>query len=393
MQISQRIIWIFSNSYILRNNSFLDRKTKLLFISPLIFIFGFIRILQYFFLQKSTIDTPPNHLVVRTAASHMHNNYFRLFNQNAEKDMFIYIDCFDKNQFTKIKKLKFWDIFAEFHMTFKEGIPIISKLNKDEGRSQIAYEAMRLIPVFSYFTCLLKDLKNKNSEIKIFSGGADLISASAVVSNIETYWLAHGLIDPANFMSSGNTKPDPSKYFIAYPNFNYVYLYSDDEVAYLKNHGVSSELCLYPYNKLDKLNNKIIIFLNDEDRNMNYEDLRELVKFFKEHEFEIIMKYHPSYKGTLKNEFLNDQMVKIIIDRNPSALKLMTEERPRFISGWLSTTLCEAYRLGIIPICLAKPEDSRYIPYKFNTKSIYWGEEKKTLKDFINNKNDFFEKV
>ena len=217
-------------------------------------MFGFMRIIQYFLLQKSTIDTPPNHIVVRTAAPHMHNNYFRLFNQSAKKDMFIYIDCFDKNQFTKIKRLKFWDIFSEFYLTLLEGIPIISKLSKDEGRFQIACQAMRLMPVFSYFTCLLKNLKNKNSNIKIFSGGADLISASAIVSNVETYWLAHGLIDPANLVGSRNIKPDPSKYFIAYPDFDYVYLYSQDEAEYLKDHGVSSELRLYPYKKLDNLN-------------------------------------------------------------------------------------------------------------------------------------------
>ena len=353
-------------------------------------MFGFMRIIQYFLLQKSTIDTPPNHIVVRTAAPHMHNNYFRLFNQSAKKDLFIYIDCFDKNQFTKIKRLKFCDIFSEFYLTLLEGIPIISKLSKDEGRFQIACQAMRLMPVFSYFTCLLKNLKNKNSNIKIFSGGADLISASAIVSNVETYWLAHGLIDPANLVGSRNIKPDPSKYFIAYPDFDYVYLYSQDEAEYLKGHGVSSELRLYPYKKLDNLNKKIIIFLNDEDRNMNFRDLEELVKFFKKHGFEIIMKLHPSYKGTLRHKFLNDQMIRIIKDSSPSASELMTGERPRFVSGWLSTTLCEAYRLGIIPICLAKPEDSIYSPYKFNTKSIYWGEEKKIIKDFISNKNNFF---
>ena len=391
MLISERIIWIFSQSYIQREDSFVDREVRILLFSPIIFIFGVLRIAQLYLLQKSTIKNTPDHLVVRTAASHMHKNYFRLFNEHKDSGKFIYIDCFDKHQFTKIKKLGFWGIYKEFYLTYNELIPVIARLKNEEGRHSIAYKAMAALPVFSYFTCLLQILKKENSQIRLFSGGADLISSSAILSNVETVWLAHGLIAPPTLMNGKHIFANPSKYFIALPKFNLIYLYSKDEAMYLKGHSISSKLCLYPYEKLNKLHKKIIIFLNDEDSNMNYEDLSGLISLFKKHQYEIIIKFHPSYKGNFKKEFLNDMKIKIINDQDASALKLMLEEKPRFVAGWLSTTLCEAHLHGITPICLAKPVDSEYVIHQFNKKSIHWSESKKLLDESLANNIDTFE--
>ncbi|MDA9782736.1 alpha-2,8-polysialyltransferase family protein [Gammaproteobacteria bacterium] len=390
MQISERIIWIFSQSYIPKKNSFIDRQSKILFFSPIIFIFGIVRITQLYLIQKSTIKKIPDHLVVISAASHMHKNYFRLFNENIDSSKFIYIDCFNKHQFTKIKKVGFWSIYKEFYLTYKELIPVIAKLKKEERRHSIAYKAMTTLPIFSYFTCLLQELKKENVQIKLFSGGADLISSSAILSKIKTYWLAHGLVAPAT-LSGKQIKPDPSKYNIVLPKFNFIYLFSNDEVMFYRDHSISSKLCLYPYKKFNKLHKKIIIFLNDEDSNMNYKDLSELISLFKKHDYEIIIKFHPSYKGNFKKEFLNDRNIKIINDQDVTALKLMFGEKPRFVAGWLSTTLCEAHLHGITPICLAKPVDSKYVIHQFNKKSIHWSESKKLLDESLANNIDTFE--
>ena len=391
MQISERIIWFFSQSYIPRKNSFVDRQSKILFFSPIIFVFGIVRIIRLYLIQKSTIKKIPDHLVVRSAAPHMHKNYFRLFNENIDFSKFIYIDCFNKHQFTKIKKVGFWSIYKEFYLTYKELIPVIAKLKKEEGRHSIAYEAMRTLPIFSYFTCLLQELKKENAQIKLFSGGADLISSSAILSKIETYWLAHGLIDPAELMNGKQIKPDPSKYNIVLPKFNFIYLFSDDEVMFYRDHGISSKLCLYPYEKLNKLHKKIIIFTNPEDHQMNYHDLSELINLFKKYSYEIIVKFHPSYKGNFKKGFLNDLKIKIINDQDASALRLMLEEKPSFVAGWLSTTLCEAHLHGITPICLANPADSKYLHHQFHKKSIHWTESKKLLDESLANNIDTFE--
>ena len=162
MPISPRIVWILSSSYILREHSFLSQKPKFLLSSPIIFIFGFVRILQLYFLQKSQntgIAHIPDHIVIKSEAPHMHMNYFRLFNQDKDQGKYFYIECFNKKQFTQIRKLHFWDIFYEFYVTFKELIPILSKLKADEGKKYTINPAMVSLPVFAYFTCLFKNLK------------------------------------------------------------------------------------------------------------------------------------------------------------------------------------------------------------------------------------------
>ena len=393
MQISERIIWIFSNAYIPKNDPFIDRQARVLFFSPVIFIFGLLRILQFYLMQKSTIKNIPDHLVVRTAAPHMHKNYFRLFNKHNNSEKFIYIDSFNKNQFTKIKKLSISSIFKEFYLTYRELIPAIAKLKKEEGRHSIAYLAMKALPIFSYFTCLLQELKKENAQIKIFSGGSDLILSSAILLKIETYYLSHGLRAPATLMTGKKIKPDPLKYNIVLPKFNFIYLFSNDEVMYYRQHGVTSKLCLYPYKKLNELHKKIIIFLNEHDCSMSFKDLAELVSLFKKHDYEIIMKLHPTYKGHFHKKFLNDRSIKIIDDQDASAFKLMPKEKPKFVAGWLSTTLCEAHRHGITPICLAKPLDSEYSTHQFIKKSIHWSESQKLLDNYLAENIDVFKTI
>lgn len=392
MQISNRIIWIFAQSYIPQMNSFIDRKSRILFFSPIIFIFGIFRIVQFYLMQKSTIKFVPDHIVVRTAAPHMHKNYFKMFNKDINTDKFIYIDCFDKNQFTKIKKVSFSRLFKEFYLTYNELIPMISRLTKEEGKHSIAYKAMVGLPTFSYFTCLLQELKKENIKIKMFSGGADLISSSAILLKIETYWLAHGLIVPPTLMSGKQIKPDPSKYNIVLPKFNFIYLFSKDEVMFYRDHGISSKVCLYPYEKINKLHKKIIIFTsNPEDHQMSHHDLSELINLFKKYSYEIIIKLHPLYNVNLKEEFLNDLSIKIVKDQAAPAVMLMHEEKPKFIAGWLSTTLCEAHLRGITPICLAKPMKSKYVLHQFHKKSIHWKESKKLIDESLANNIDTFE--
>ena len=118
MRISQRTVWIFSNSYILRENSFFLNKPKFLFEGPIIFIFGFFRIMQLYFLQKSkerNIANIPNHIVVKSAAPHMHMNYFKLFNPNDDYSKYIYIECFDKNNFTQLRRQ--WYLCQYLHIS------------------------------------------------------------------------------------------------------------------------------------------------------------------------------------------------------------------------------------------------------------------------------------
>lgn len=390
MRMSQRVVWIFSNSYILRKNSFLERKPKFLLASPIIFIYGLLRILQFFFLQKSSVQNIPDDLIILSAAPHMHKNYFKLFDQDLKKNKYLLIDSLDKEKFTQIKRLNFLDIYKEFYLTFKEVINVLSKLNADEHKTLKIYEACLALPVFAYFACLFKDIKMQNSRSKIFSGGAHTISSAGITACIPVYWLAHGLIAAA--LPRQNNEFKPSQYFIALPDFQCIYLYSQDEIKYLEDHGIESQFRLYNYKKLNKFSNKVIIFLDSEDRYMNFLDLSNLIDMFNKYKYMVIVKFHPSYEGSLNEKFFNNKGVKILKDHGPSASQLMLEERPRFVSGWLSTIICEAYMQEIVPICLATPKNSPDVDliYDFKKKSISWHDEKELLEDCITIGNDAF---
>ena len=178
MSISQRIIWSFSESYISREHSFLSNKPRFFAYGPAIFIIGFARILHLYFLQRSKkmdSENLPSHVVVKTSAPHMHMNYFNLFNQTDDRSKYFYIECFNSKQFTQIKSLNLWDIFIEFYLTFKEFTHVFSRLKTEERKSYDVKQVCVSLPVFSYFACLFKNLKNENPNIQIFSGGAHLI--------------------------------------------------------------------------------------------------------------------------------------------------------------------------------------------------------------------------
>ena len=383
MPISQRIVWIFAKSYIPRENSFLERKSSLLLLSPIIFMFGSVRIFQLYLLQKVQKKNIPDHLVVRSAAPHMHMKYFKLFNPKHDPNKYIFLDCFDKKKFTQIIKLNFWDIYVEFYLTFKELIPVLSKLEKKEGKKLILYEALVSLPIFAYFTCLFKNLKKQNPAIKIFSGGVHLISAAAIISSIPAYWLAHGLLEQAK-LHEKDIQPNPLDYFIALPDYEFIYLYSEDEKKYLYEHGISSQIKLYDdYKKIEGLKNKILIFLIDLNQLMDIETLKMVIEFFQKYDYEIIMKFHPSYKGDLHLEFLENKNITINRSVSASASELVREEKPKFVASWASTTLCEALQYGIAPICLCTNEEEEFEPYPYKEKSIWWQEDQEKLSQYI----------
>ena len=386
MRISQRIVWIFSMSYILREGSFLCSKPKFLLHGPIIFIFGLLRVLQLYFLQKSKKQNSiniPDHIVVKSAAPHMHVNYFRLFNPGDDSSKYIYIECFNKNQFTQIRRLHFWDIFFEFYLTFKELIPVLSKLQAEQGKKNLMRQAMLSLPVFAYFVCLFKNLKNENSNIKIFSGGVHLISASAITAEIPAYWLSHGLLAQAK-LNEKNIEHDPSKYFIALPDYDYIYLFSKDEQNYLSDHNVRSFTKLYEFTKIGDLKNKILIFLIDSPHLMNVQDLKETIDLFQRYDYEVILKFHPSHKSSFSLEFVDNKNIKIDESLTASASDLMKAERPKYVASWGSTTLCEALRQGIAPICLCSNGEEKFQPYLHRKRSIWWHDDQAMLLKFLN---------
>ena len=390
MIVSKRIDWIFANSYI-RKSALISKSNPHFAYAVIIFIYGAIKITQLYFLQtkhRFRNNRIPDHIVVESAAPHMHLNYFRYFNNRGQDDVgHLIVECFNKSQFTGIAKLSLISVFKEFYLTFKEVLPFLADLQKVLSRNGVIKEVMTSLPVFSYFVCLLKALKENNSNIKLFSGGAPLISSAAILLNIETYYLAHGFVNKP--VQRDELTPESNDYFLAYPDYKYIYTYSEEEKKYLELFGISSLIKTYPCKKLAHLQRKVIIFLNYTDDNMDQNTLEDLIDISHRNDYEVIIKIHPTYMGNFDKSLPSREKVRFEDSPELSANSFIQKERPEFACGWISTTLCEALSLGVIPICLSDEGDQLFdeVLYPLKKKSIMWHAEKELIKSVMENKS------
>jgi len=392
--VSKRIDWIFANSY-LKKDFFISKNYIGYFYGLIIFFYGILKITQIYILQnKSQSKTKkiPNDIVIESAAPHMHLNYFRHFNNQASNSNYLKIECFNKNQYSSILRLPYISILNEFFITLKEVYPIIGALKSTLNRKGVIREVITSLPVFAYFVCLLRALQEINSNLKLFSGGAPLISSAAILLNIETYYLTHGFINKP--IEREMIDPSPQDYLMIYPEYSYIYTYSLEEKAYLTNFGIKSSIKQYPYKKLENLKDKIIIFLNYTDFNMDKEALEELIDVFYEYEYEIVIKIHPTYMGNFDSTLRNIEKIRFEDCPEHSAQSFMQIEMPKFACGWISTTLCEASNMGILPICLSNAEDELFneVLYPLKKKSLLWHNEKDLILKCIEN-DDFIQNI
>jgi len=395
MIVSKKADWIFANTYVKKN--LLIAKARTNYVHALIIAcFGVVRTTQLFFLQKKNklhSMKIPNHIVIESAAPHMHKNYFRCFNPHKKDAWYLKIECFNKSQYTNIAKISLFDLYKELYSIFKEILPMIGGLKEILSRDDALKYVMITLPVFSYFVCLFKVLKKSNSGVKVYSGGAPVVSSAAILAEIETYYLAHGLINKPPIRECLN--PEPKDYFLVYPDFKCIYVYSLEEKEYLQRFGVVSkinlyqDLDLYQHQKLTNLEQKVIICLNNRDEEMCLEMLKNLIVVFQANSYEVIIKTHPFYKGNYRSIFAKNNSIRFIDCPNLTAEVLMREQKPQFVCSWTSTTLCEALNLGIAPICLSDKNELLFdeILYPIKEKSIMWIRDRAIMERFFRTKD------
>ena len=131
---------------------------------------------------------------------------------------------------------------------------------------------------------------------------------------------------------------------------------------------------------------------------MDKQVLKMVIELFQKNGFQIIIKFHPSYIGSLHQEFMDNKNIIINKSFSASASELMHQEKPKFVASWASTTLCEALQLGIAPICLCNNREEEEVIFPFRQKTIWWQEDQEKLSKFIsdtdeNSLNKFIEKI
>tara|TARA_B100001013_G_scaffold148529_1_gene88119 strand:+ start:1211 stop:2437 length:1227 start_codon:yes stop_codon:yes gene_type:complete len=352
------------------------------FVSWLFITVGFFRIV-FLYLKQFSFPLPakttiPKHIVLETQAPHHHLNYFNLFKTNQNKEHLL-IKVFNRNQFTKIIRLSLKEILHPFVECSRElNILLSSKISK-ELRKLIIDETASNIATYSYYCGLLTKLKSLNPAVKVFHGGAFLFSMAANKTGVETSWLAHGLLSEVNKINV--------------PKFDLIYLYAEVEADYFKQFFNESSIKLYETKLVQNKQKKVICFLNpdEEMKDLELNHLREVVNLFKSKEYEIIFKGHPA-AAKLAND-LSLTLGAKLATKDISTYDLLAEERPNFTVSFLSTSVCESLRVGIIPICISEVSKSNLSPlsgpFPFEKRSLFWNKESEVIRGLLNNVENY----
>ena len=184
-----------------------------------------------------------------------------------------------------------------------------------ELRKLIILNTANYLSIYSYYCCLFKKIKMLRSDVSLFSGGAELLSHAANKEKVKTFLLNHGLIGGGWYRK----KEVMYKYKLnicnfTYPDYNSIYVYSEDEKQYLIN-----------------------------------------LDLFIRYDYEITIKEHPSYQGELSKKLCGKEGVTLFTDKGKNGAEIIKEILPRFSVSWGSTAICESLNLGVIPICTAEP--------------------------------------
>ena len=242
------------------------------------------------------------------------------------------------------------------------------------------------ITSITYISALIEKLIKTNKLSKIYTSGAFFPSYAAIINNINVEYFTHGLI--------GKTSS------ILMPKFNKIFVFSDEEKKYLLSINVKSIIEKYSYNKTTNHNTAVILFLRQTDDKMIFEDIENVIKYFKNNKFVIFLKKHPKYAGFKVNKLIQKYSL-VEIPKNLNAIDCFNKYKPLFVVSYKSTSICEALLSNIIPISVAsqnqiEPKLHSNSPnldwtiYPLKNKSISWFDEKYIIDNILlKNKNYF----
>ena len=222
--------------------------------------------------------------------------------------------------------------------------------------------------------CFLAAIKEQIPNIKIFHSGATLLSLAATRVGIETVWFYHGL-----------ARKHSKHYF---PFDDHIYVYASEEKSYFEDISPNSNVCMYPVKELSKLEKRVIIFLRLDDDDISEETLSEILTLFLKKDYQIFLKKHPTYTGSLADKLAAKYNLEMV-DREADAREIILHLRPSFTVGWTSTALCESLRHGVIPVSIADEmnwldqDNHTWAIYPFKRRTLSWKEESERVSELL----------
>ncbi len=321
-----------------------------------------------------------DHLLLSTGAGHDKKNYLNYISK--EENKFITIKAFRPSSYMRIYTISFFVLIKFFFEAIREINKVLSLKLPKELEILISKHIKTNLANYSYFCAIFSKIQSKHPNLIIYHSGATFLSSVTKRIGISTRYFLHGLLGEAGKSS--------------FPAYEKIFVYSNEEVKYLKEISPQSDIVIYPYEKLKNLEKKVLIFLRVDDNLMEINQLEKVISYFIQKAYKVILKPHPTYKGSLATKLSSSHNLTLSNNINLDAKEVMKEENPSFTIGWASTALCESLQSGVIPITLLNEDSSKYdyvsappIVYPIQRRCLSWQKERKKINQLISNISDY----
>ena len=336
------------------------------------FIFSLLKVTYYYFLQFLVVQKKElknkKAIFLKSGNGYDYANLYRVVDFDESK--VVYINSFTMKSYMGVVKVGFLTLIDVFVRSFIVYCSVIKNNLPNNIENLVIENGLRNIAQYTYLSSFFKTVKKSSNNIQIYTGGSWLQSNAAIESNLKTFYLMHGLL--------GRVHP------AIFPEFSEVYVYNADEKSYLEGLGVKSNILIYPFDKLHTMRKVVLIFMRINDELMDFNDIYDLVQFFKTHNYDIKMKLHPQYRDKNAYEWASTLSIDIIGNNTGDATSLIYSFSPSFVVAWRSTALCESLNMGVMPISLSKKSDiTSHVVYPIAKRALFWHEEKEIINDAV----------
>ena len=377
--VNKRNKWLFSNvevsRYLVNRNDSLLIPSGNIWYSSLTaypsYCYSLLKLIYFLvkqlFSDKTSFQKKSTHVLISTGEGYDLKNYNKyLLDSNVEV---IHLEAFNTNQKINFNIVKTKVAFSLFLESLREANNILKLKLPLDLRKKVINSGLPLLAIYTYLYAFLSAIKEQIPNVKIFHSNATLLSMAANQVGIETVCFFHGL--------AGKTS------IIDYPFNDYIYVYSVEEKTHFEDISPNSNVCLYPVQELSKSEKKVIIFFTKLDMNMSEKALSEILTFFLKKDYQIFLKKHPTYTGSLVSKIASKYNLEMT-DHEKDASESILSLRPSFTIGWGSTALCESLRHGVVPISLGYQDvDISSIVYPLRKRTLLWKDEKERIFELL----------
>ena len=332
-------------------------------------------LVKQLFSDKTSFQKKSTHIVFSTGEGHDLKNYNKfLRDSNVEV---IHMEAFNTSQKTSFNIVELKLAFSLFLENVQEARSILKLKLPLELRKKIVNYTLPNLALYTYLCAFFSAIKEQIPNVKIFHSNALLLASAATRAGIENVCMYHGLADKTSIAS--------------YPFYDRIYVYSVEEKSYFEDISPNSNVCLYPVQELSNLEKRVIIFSRPCDSLMSEKTILEILTFFLKKDYQIFLKKHPTYTGSLADKIAEQYNLEMI-DQEKVASEIILHLKPSFTVAWKSTALCESLRQGVVPISLSEGITGGLGIYPLRKRSLSWKEEKERIFDLLED-NSFYKKT